>query len=101
MLRGGGWISSGRNCRSAARIALEPDGRNAYFGFRLARGLADQSDQPRHFEFGQPEAGGAEPPGISRSPEGGAPPPKAAENLKTTLTDRLKTLLGFGRKGKS
>ncbi|WP_310459886.1 formylglycine-generating enzyme family protein [Sphaerotilus sp.] len=80
VLRGGGWILNGRYCRSASRNASGPDGRSSSIGFRLARGLADQPDQLR--QFGQPEAGGAEPPGISRSPEGEAQPPKAARNLK-------------------
>lgn len=100
VLRGGCWIDLGRYCRSAYRNAGGPDERSGGIGFRLARGLADQPDQPRHFEFGQPEAGGAEPPGIARSPEGGAPPPKAAEIVKSSVTNRLKSLLGWGRKGK-
>jgi formylglycine-generating enzyme required for sulfatase activity len=42
VLRGGSWINGGRDCRSASRNAFEPDGRNDFIGFRLARGLADQ-----------------------------------------------------------
>ena len=40
VLRGGGWIHLGRDCRSATRNASVPDARNFDFGFRLARGLA-------------------------------------------------------------
>jgi formylglycine-generating enzyme required for sulfatase activity len=79
VLRGGSWRDYGRFCRSSMRYASGPDSRGNGFGFRLARGLADQSDQPRQFEFSQSETGGAEPPGISRSPEGGAPPLEAAK----------------------
>ncbi|WP_338416772.1 formylglycine-generating enzyme family protein [uncultured Sphaerotilus sp.] len=49
VLRGGSWFYYGRYCRSAYRFALVPDNRGRNFGFRLARGLADQPDQPRHF----------------------------------------------------
>lgn len=49
VLRGGGWISRGKDCRSARRDAYEPGLRGSSFGFRLARGLADQSDQSRKF----------------------------------------------------
>ena len=40
VLRGGGWSSRGRLCRSASRLALEPADRNGFisFGFRLSRG---------------------------------------------------------------
>jgi formylglycine-generating enzyme required for sulfatase activity len=46
VLRGGSWIGNGRRCRSAFRRAFVPDERSYYFGFRLARGLANHSDQP-------------------------------------------------------
>ncbi len=36
VLRGGGWSSSARNCRSAHRGCLDPGNRNFIFGFRLA-----------------------------------------------------------------
>ncbi len=42
VLRGGNWNYDGRSCRSANRSAYEPDDRYDPFGFRLARGLADQ-----------------------------------------------------------
>jgi formylglycine-generating enzyme len=38
VLRGGGWITSGRNCRSASRFARHPASRNRNIGFRLSRG---------------------------------------------------------------
>jgi formylglycine-generating enzyme required for sulfatase activity len=98
VLRGGCWISDGRHCRSAYRLAGEPVARSGDFGFRLARGLADQPDQLR--QFGQPEAGGAEPPGIARSPEGEAPPPKAAETAKGNVASRLRRWLGLDPKEK-
>ena len=104
VLRGGCWLFISGYCRSAGRSANAPDDRDGFFGadvgFRLARGLADQSDQPRQFEFSQSETGGAEPPGISRSPEGEAPPPKAAEAAKGNVANRLKRWLGLGRKEK-
>ncbi|WP_294000782.1 formylglycine-generating enzyme family protein [Sphaerotilus sp.] len=37
VLRGGSWINDARNCRSALRNAIGPDGRNNLIGFRLAR----------------------------------------------------------------
>lgn len=37
VLRGGGWISDGRGCRSALRDAYVPGGRLVGIGFRLAR----------------------------------------------------------------
>ena len=49
VLRGGSWIRLGRLCRSALRLALVPDVRFNFIGFRLARGLADQPDQPLKF----------------------------------------------------
>jgi formylglycine-generating enzyme required for sulfatase activity len=42
VLRGGSWDGSGRICRSADRNTYGPDVRYDFFGFRLARGLADQ-----------------------------------------------------------
>jgi len=36
VLRGGSWHNSGRNCRSAYRHRYRPDGRDIYFGFRVA-----------------------------------------------------------------
>jgi formylglycine-generating enzyme required for sulfatase activity len=44
VLRGGGWIFYGRDCRSAYRLAYHRDARNDGIGFRLARGLADRQD---------------------------------------------------------
>lgn len=41
VLRGGGWVSDGRNCRSARRNASGPDARSDDIGFRLARVLAE------------------------------------------------------------
>jgi len=38
VLRGGGWIGSGRDCRSAGRDGRGPGHRLGSFGFRLARG---------------------------------------------------------------
>jgi formylglycine-generating enzyme len=38
LLRGGGWLDSGRYCRSANRSAYAPDDRSLSIGFRLARG---------------------------------------------------------------
>ncbi len=38
VLRGGGWLHFGRNCRSASRGGLEPGERLRFIGFRLARG---------------------------------------------------------------
>ena len=38
VLRGGGWISLGRNTRSAIRNNNLPDSRNSFIGFRLALG---------------------------------------------------------------
>ena len=38
VLRGGGWFSYGRYCRSANRIGYVPCDRNDLIGFRLARG---------------------------------------------------------------
>ena len=38
VLRGGGWGNGGRDCRSASRHGVEPDGRFGSIGFRLARG---------------------------------------------------------------
>jgi formylglycine-generating enzyme required for sulfatase activity len=35
IIRGGSWINSGRNVRSASRSGLEPAGRNVIYGFRL------------------------------------------------------------------
>jgi hypothetical protein len=106
VLRGGGWIGNGGSCRSAYRFADAPDDRDDIFGFnvgfRLARGLADQPDQHRKF-FGQPEAGGATPPGISgvsRSSESEASPPEAAKIVKNNVTSRLRKWLGFGQKDK-
>lgn len=38
VLRGGSWDSDAWHVRAARRLALAPDSRYAYFGFRLARG---------------------------------------------------------------
>ena len=38
VLRGGSWISHGRDCRSAYRDPHDPSGRMLFTGFRLARG---------------------------------------------------------------
>ncbi len=38
VLRGGGWGSYSRGCRSAYRLASEPSARRAWYGARLARG---------------------------------------------------------------
>jgi formylglycine-generating enzyme required for sulfatase activity len=46
VFRGGGWINVGRECRSANRRAGRLDAQLTNVGFRLARGLADQPDQP-------------------------------------------------------
>lgn len=43
VLRGGSWFSAGRSCRSAYRPVYRPVDQRGHFGFRLARGLADQS----------------------------------------------------------
>lgn len=88
VLRGGSWLYDGTRCRSAFRSASEPGARNDRIGFRLARGLADQPDQPRHSEFGQPEAGRAEPPNESRS----------WTKTASTLWSNLST--GFGLRNK-
>jgi len=37
VLRGGGWSSDARHCRSAYRGGTAPDGRYDYLGFRLVR----------------------------------------------------------------
>jgi formylglycine-generating enzyme required for sulfatase activity len=37
VLRGGCWASSGKDCRSASRIAIQPSDRHYIIGFRLAR----------------------------------------------------------------
>ena len=37
VVRGGSWLSSARNCRSAHRSWRVPEGRNDYLGFRLVR----------------------------------------------------------------
>ena len=39
VLRGGGWGSSARACRSADRVSNGPNNRGAYLGFRLLRAL--------------------------------------------------------------
>lgn len=41
-LRGGSWALDDWVCRSANRYAFQPDERYSNYGFRLARGLADQ-----------------------------------------------------------
>lgn len=43
VLRGGGWYSIARSCRSADRIWGAPDARDIEIGFRLAFSLVDQS----------------------------------------------------------
>jgi formylglycine-generating enzyme required for sulfatase activity len=35
VLRGGSWYARPQLCRSAARIAFDPDQRRPYFGFRV------------------------------------------------------------------
>lgn len=45
VLRGGGWLRFGGRCRSASRNAFVPGDRHYFIGFRLARGLADQTNQ--------------------------------------------------------
>lgn len=45
VLRGGRWHDKGNFCRSARRLARAPGDRSGYFGFRLARGLADPPAQ--------------------------------------------------------
>jgi hypothetical protein len=42
VMRGGSWSDSGSDCRSAVSIWSKPDDRRYFYGFRLARGLADQ-----------------------------------------------------------
>ena len=81
VLRGGGWLRFGGRCRSASRNAFVPGDRHYFIGFRLARGLAEQSNQPRHFLVSQPEAGGAEPPSISQRPAGGVVQQKTGDTL--------------------
>ncbi|WP_442776947.1 formylglycine-generating enzyme family protein [Sphaerotilus montanus] len=49
VLRGGSWFDNGAVWRSANRYAFAPVDRISRFGFRLARGLADQPDQPRQY----------------------------------------------------
>lgn len=71
VLRGGSWVSGGTDCRSARRIARVPDDRGVIIGGGIGFRLAR---------------------GLADQP---------AENVKNTLTDLLKALLGFGRKGKS
>jgi formylglycine-generating enzyme required for sulfatase activity len=99
VLRGGSCLSNGRNCRSACRDALAPVVRDDDMGFRLARGLAEQP--AGNFGFGQPEAGGADAPGISRSSESEASPPKAAKNVKNSVFTRFKKWVGFGQEDQS
>jgi len=75
VLRGGGWLGIGGNCRSAYRYANGPVERHDYFGFRLARGLAEPGPEAL--------AGGAglmraEPIGLEPRPEREPPPPAAA-----------------------
>lgn len=45
VLRGGSWVPSGKSCRSASRRILSMNARNYNIGFRLTRGLTDQSDR--------------------------------------------------------
>lgn len=44
ILRGGGWGSYSRGCRSAYRLTSEPSVRRAWFGARLARGAMSEDE---------------------------------------------------------
>ncbi|MEO0444949.1 MAG: formylglycine-generating enzyme family protein [Verrucomicrobiota bacterium] len=63
VLRGGSWLNSAQNCRSARRDASRPGGRVDLIGFRLLAGQPDQEP----VEAEPPPAGGAEREPVSES----------------------------------
>jgi hypothetical protein len=99
-VRGGSWLSHGRNVRSARRYRHAPDFRHNYLGFRLALG---------HAELKPGQSGGTTKPELATGEGTGrrvaeqrqtGPSPVADNDLKSNVVNRFKKLFVKGDKKK-
>jgi formylglycine-generating enzyme required for sulfatase activity len=100
VVRGGSWLSHGRNVRSARRYRHAPDFRHNYLGFRLALG---------HAELKPGQSGGTTKPELATGEGTGrrvaeqrqtGPSPVADNDLKSNVVNRFKKLFVKGDKKK-